>query len=38
VMAFIAERLSDGAALTFAAGFTLVALGCFAAIRRPPTF
>ena len=35
MMAFIAERVSDGAALAFAAGFTVVALGCFAAIRRP---
>jgi MFS family permease len=35
VMAFVAERLSDTAALALAAGFTVVALGCFAAIRRP---
>jgi predicted MFS family arabinose efflux permease len=35
VMAFIAEGLSDGAALAFAAGFTVVALGCFVVIRRP---
>ncbi len=35
VMAFVAERASDTMALTLAAGFTVVALGCFAAIRRP---
>ncbi len=35
VMAFIAERASDAAALTLAAGFAVVALACFAAIRRP---
>jgi hypothetical protein len=34
VMAFVAERSSDPAALTLAAGFAVVALGCFAAIRR----
>ncbi len=34
VMAFVIERLSDAAALTLAAVFTVVALGCFAAIRR----
>jgi hypothetical protein len=37
VMAFVAERASDARALTLAAGFALVALACFAAIRRPPT-
>ena len=35
VMAFVAERTSDTAALLFAACFAVVALGCFAAIRRP---
>jgi MFS family permease len=35
VMAFIAERASDSKALVFAACFALVALACFAAIRRP---
>jgi hypothetical protein len=35
VMAFVAERSSDAAALGFAAAFALVALACFAAIRRP---
>src|SRR4029079_13477217 len=35
VMAFVAERASDAVALAFAAGFALVALTCFAAIRRP---
>jgi predicted MFS family arabinose efflux permease len=36
VMAFIAERASDEAALIFACGFAAVALACLAAIRRPP--
>src|SRR4029079_10733424 len=35
VMAFVAERASDANALTLAAGSALVALACFAAIRRP---
>jgi hypothetical protein len=35
VMAFVAERASDKVALAFAASFALVALACFAAIRRP---
>jgi hypothetical protein len=35
VMAFVAERASDAVALAFAAGFALVALACFATIRRP---
>jgi predicted MFS family arabinose efflux permease len=35
VMAFVAERLSDAAALALTAGFTVAALGCFALIRRP---
>jgi MFS family permease len=35
VMAFAAERTSDATALALAAGFALVALACFAAIRRP---
>jgi predicted MFS family arabinose efflux permease len=37
VMAFVAERASDATALTLAAGFALVAMACFAAIRRPPS-
>ncbi len=37
VMAFVAERVSDARALTLAAGFAVVALACFAAIRRPPS-
>ena len=35
VMAFVAERASDATALALAAGFAIVALACFAAIRRP---
>jgi MFS family permease len=35
VMAFVAERASDKAALALAAAFAIVALACFAAIRRP---
>jgi hypothetical protein len=35
VMAFVAERASDLAALGFAAMFALISLGCLAAIRRP---
>jgi MFS family permease len=35
VMAFVAERASDATALALAAGFTVVALACFAMIRRP---
>jgi len=35
VMAFVAERASDAAALAMTTGFALVALACFAAIRRP---
>src|SRR5262249_52411513 len=35
VLAFVAERWSDPAALALACAFTLVALGCFLAIRRP---
>jgi hypothetical protein len=34
-MAFIAERASDPAALMVACGFTVLALACLAAIRRP---
>lgn len=34
VLAFVAERASDQAALGLAAGFAAVALACFAAIRR----
>ena len=34
-LAFVAERLSDPAALALAAAFTVIALACFAAIRRP---
>lgn len=35
VMAFVIERSSDRTALTLAAAFAVVALACFAAIRRP---
>ena len=35
VMAFVVERLSDGAALALAAGFAAVALACFVVIKRP---
>jgi hypothetical protein len=35
VLAFVIERLSDRAGLTLAAGFTVLALGCMVAIRRP---
>lgn len=35
LMAFIAERLSDGAAIGTIGLFALAALGCFLAIRRP---
>jgi len=35
VLAFVAERSSDMGALTLAAVFAVVALGCFVAIRRP---
>jgi len=35
VMAFVVERASDPAALALAAGFALIALICFLAIRRP---
>ncbi len=34
-LAFVAERASDPAALACAAAFTLIALTCFATIRRP---
>jgi hypothetical protein len=36
-MAFVIERASDPVALAFVASFALVALACFAAIRRPAT-
>lgn len=35
VIAFVVERAADRVALLCAAAFALVALGCFAAIRRP---
>jgi len=35
VMAFVAEHASDAVALAFTASFAIVALACFAAIRRP---
>jgi hypothetical protein len=35
VLAFVAERFSDAAALALACGFALVALACFVTIRRP---
>jgi hypothetical protein len=36
VLALIAERFSDPGALACAAAFAVIALICFAAIRRPP--
>jgi hypothetical protein len=35
MMAFVAEHGSDAMALTLAAAFAVVALGCFMALRRP---
>jgi hypothetical protein len=35
VLAVVAERLSDAAALAFVCAFALIALACFVAIRRP---
>ena len=35
VMAFVVERVSDGAALALAAVFVAIGLGCFAVIKRP---
>jgi Major Facilitator Superfamily len=35
VLAFVAERFSDGAALALACAFALAALACFIVIRRP---
>lgn len=35
VLAFIAERASDAAALVFAAALAALAFGCFLAVRRP---
>ena len=35
VLAFVAERFSDAAALALACAFALLALGCFIVIRRP---
>lgn len=35
VLAFVAERFSDAAALALACTFALVAMGCFVVIRRP---
>jgi hypothetical protein len=35
VLAFVTERMSDPAALASAAAFAVIALACFAAIRRP---
>ena len=36
-LAFVAERVSDPAALAFAALFAMISLACFAMIRRPKT-
>ena len=36
VLAFVIERSSDPIALVLVAGFVIVALSCFAIIRRPP--
>jgi hypothetical protein len=35
VMAFVAERGSDATALALAAGFAVVSLACFTALKRP---
>ncbi len=35
VLAYVAERVSDRAALALAAAFAIVALGCFVLLRRP---
>ena len=35
IMAFVIDRASDAAALTLACGFGVVALICFAVIRKP---
>ena len=35
VLAFVAERVSDPAALALTAAFAVVALACLAMIRRP---
>jgi dipeptide/tripeptide permease len=35
VLAVVAERVSDAAALALAAVLALIALGCFVALRRP---
>ena len=37
VLAFVAERGTDPAVLAVTAGLTLIAFGCFAALRRPRT-
>jgi MFS family permease len=37
VLAFVAERGTDPAVLGVTAGLTLIAFGCFAALRRPRT-
>jgi MFS family permease len=37
VLALIAERVSDAAALMAVAALALLAFGCFTALRRPPT-
>ena len=37
VLAFVAERVSDPAVLMVVAGLALIAFGCFALVRRPPT-
>lgn len=37
VLAFVVERISDPAGLALAAAFTVLALGCMTAIRRPRT-
>jgi hypothetical protein len=35
VLAFVAERASDAAALAVTCGFAIAALACLALIRRP---
>jgi hypothetical protein len=35
LLAYVIERASDRAALAVAAAFCVIALACFAAVRRP---
>lgn len=38
VLAFVAERASDPAAIALAGGFAAIALTCFLLVRRPPVY